>query len=123
MHEKVGRDSIIGTTRYWPELLAVTKNFETKVSRCCRDHAHLKYIVWESSLVMEQRVLVQSLTLKKLSARDVTAELEGLYGHEALALSAVKKWRKRFVNGKITLEGDRRSGRPPGSDLYESLPA
>jgi hypothetical protein len=38
------------------------------------------------------------LTLKKLSARDATAELEEVYGHEALCLLAVKKWRKRFVN-------------------------
>jgi hypothetical protein len=39
------------------------------------------------------------LILKKLPARDTTAELEGVYGHGALSLSAVKKWCKRFVNG------------------------
>jgi transposase len=72
---------------------------------------------------MEQRAVVRFLTLKKLSARDITAELEGVYEHEALSLSAVKKWCKRFVNGRITLEDDPRSGRPPRSNLCESLRA
>jgi hypothetical protein len=33
----------------------------------------------------------------------------------------VKKWRKQFVNGRITLEDDSQSGRPPRSDFSESL--
>jgi hypothetical protein len=72
---------------------------------------------------MEQRAVVRSLTLKKLSARDITAELERVYGHEALSQSAMKKCRKRFVKGRITLEDDTPSGRPPRSDLFESLSA
>jgi hypothetical protein len=35
----------------------------------------------------------------------------------------VKKWRKRFVNRRITLDKDLRSGKPPWSDLCESLRA
>jgi hypothetical protein len=72
---------------------------------------------------MEQRTVVRFLTLKKLSARDITAELEAVYGHEAISLSTVRKWRNRFVNGRITLEDDPRSGGPPRSDLCEFLPA
>jgi hypothetical protein len=72
---------------------------------------------------MAQRAVVRFLTLQKLSARDITAELEGVYGHEALSLPAVKKWRTRFVNGRITLEDDQRSGRLRPSDLRESLRA
>jgi hypothetical protein len=72
---------------------------------------------------MEQRAVVQFLTLKKLSAVDITAGLKRVYRHEALCLSAGKKWHKRFVNGRITLQDDPRSGRPPRSDLYESLRA
>jgi hypothetical protein len=53
---------------------------------------------------MEQHAVVLFLTLKKLSAGDIMAELEGMYEHQAFSLSAVKKWRKRFVNGRITLE-------------------
>jgi transposase len=78
-------------------------------------------MVWEFLLVMEQRAVVRFLTLRKLSARDITAKLEGVYGHEALSLLAVKKWRKRFVNGRITLEDGPGSGRLPRSDLCESL--
>jgi hypothetical protein len=72
-----------------------------------------KNIVSESSLMMEQRAIGQFLILKKLSARDITADLEGLYRHEALSLSAMKKWRMRFVNGRITLEDALRSRGPP----------
>jgi hypothetical protein len=39
------------------------------------------------------------------------------------SLSAVKKRRKRFANGRITLEDCPQSGRGPRSDLYESLRA
>jgi hypothetical protein len=53
---------------------------------------------------MEQPVVVRFLALKKLSANDVKAELEGEYGHDALSPSAVKKWRKRFANERPTSE-------------------
>jgi hypothetical protein len=39
------------------------------------------------------------------------------------SLSTVKKWRKRFINERITLEDDPRSGRPLQSDSCESLRA
>jgi hypothetical protein len=54
---------------------------------------------------MEQRAIVRLLTLKKVSAMDSTAELKVLYGREALSLSAVRKWCRQSVNGRITLEG------------------
>jgi hypothetical protein len=63
--------------------------------------------------MMQQRAIVRFLTLKKLFARDITSELQGISGREALFLSAVKVWRKRFANGRITMEDDSRSGRPP----------
>jgi hypothetical protein len=72
----------------------LSKRPKIKVPRHCRDHIRSKYIVWKSSLVTEQRAIVRFLTLKKLSAKHITAELEGLYGHEALSLSVAKKWRK-----------------------------
>jgi hypothetical protein len=40
---------------------------------------------------MEQRAVVRFLTIEELSARDIKAELEGVYGHEALFLSVVNK--------------------------------
>jgi hypothetical protein len=70
---------------------------------------------------MEQRAVVRFLTLKTLSARAIRTELEAVYGHEALSLAAVKKWRKRFLNGRVSLDDDPRSGRPPVSDLAESV--
>jgi hypothetical protein len=72
---------------------------------------------------MEQRAVVRFLTLKKLSAMDIMAELEAMYGYETLSLSAVKKWRKRFINGRITQEDDSWSGRTPRNELCESLRA
>jgi hypothetical protein len=61
---------------------------------------------------MKQRAAVGFLALKKLSAKGIRTDLEGVYGHEALCLSAVKKRRKRFTNGIITLKYEPRSGRP-----------
>jgi hypothetical protein len=99
------------------------KNLEIKVPRRCRGYVDLKYIVWESSLVMEQRAFMQFLSLKKLSARDITAELEGVYGDQVLPPAAVKKWRKRFANGIVILEDDPQSGRRPRNDLCEFIQA
>jgi hypothetical protein len=121
MPEKGRWDSIIGTNWYWPELLLLKKSPEITVPRRCRSHVLLKYIVLDCSFVMQQHVIVQFLTLRKLSARGIKAEFDGAYGHEALSLSAVKKWRKRFVNGRITLKDTPRSGRPSRSDLCEFL--
>jgi hypothetical protein len=41
------------------------------------------------------------------------AELKEVRGHEVLSLSAVKKWRKQLVNGRITMEDGPRSRKPP----------
>jgi hypothetical protein len=72
---------------------------------------------------MEQRVVVRFLTLEKPSAKGINAELGCVYGHESLCLSALKKWRKRLANRRITPEDGPRSGRPPQSDVSESLRA
>jgi hypothetical protein len=63
------------------------------------------------------------LALKKLSAKANRTEFEAVYGYEALSLSTVKKWRKCFANGRITLGDDPRSGIPPESDMTESMRA
>jgi hypothetical protein len=73
--------------------------------------------------VMEQRTVVQFLILKKLSARNITAELERRYRHEARSLSAVRKCRRRFLDDTLARKDDPQSGRPPQSDLCESLRA
>jgi hypothetical protein len=78
MPEKGRWDSVIGTNRSWPELLASKKNPEIKVPRGCRGYVCLKYSVWESSLVMEQRSVFRFWTVKELSTRDITAELKGV---------------------------------------------
>jgi hypothetical protein len=123
MPEKGKGDSIIGTDRYSPKFLLSKKNPEIIVARRRRGHVHLKYIVWESSFVMEQRVAVQFSILRKLPARNITAELKDVYRHEALSLSAVKKWHRWLVNGIIKLEDDPWSERSPQSNLYGSIQA
>jgi hypothetical protein len=65
----------------------------------------LKYPVWGRASIL------RFLILKKLSAQDIRAELEGVYGHEGLSLSAAKKWYKRSANGRIS----------PQNDLCESM--
>jgi hypothetical protein len=73
----------------------------------------VKNPVWDSSCLMELRAVVRFFMLKELPVEDMRAELKGLSGNEALPLSATKKWRKRFANGRINFEDDPKSGRPP----------
>jgi hypothetical protein len=72
---------------------------------------------------MEQRAAVHYLPIKKLSAKGFRTEFEAVDDHEALSLFVVKKWRKRFANGRINLGDDPRSGRLLESHLAESVRA
>jgi hypothetical protein len=60
---------------------------------------------------MERRALVGVLTVKALKAKEIEMEFIHVYGDEALQISAVKKWRTRFLQGRIELGDDPRSGR------------
>jgi hypothetical protein len=62
---------------------------------------------------MEQRSVVRFFTLEKLLVKDMRAELECVYGHEALSCSGVTEWGKRFANGRIHLEDGPRPGIAP----------
>jgi transposase len=67
---------------------------------------------------MEQRAVIWFSTLKGLKAKEIRAELESVYGPEALARSTVKRWRKRFQEGRTDLIDDRR---PVTHDLAEAI--
>jgi hypothetical protein len=60
---------------------------------------------------------------QETAVRGITAAVEGVHGHDVLSLSVVKKWRKRFAKGKITLESDPQLEKPPRSDRCESRQA
>jgi hypothetical protein len=54
----------------------------------------------------EQRAAVRFLTRKGLKAKEVEMELTSAYGDEAFQISAVKKWRTRFLPGRKELGDD-----------------
>jgi transposase len=66
---------------------------------------------------MEQRAVIHFFTPKSLKAKAIHAELESVYECEALTLPTVKKWRRRFQEGRRDLFDDSRSGRPLTYDL------
>jgi hypothetical protein len=70
---------------------------------------------------MEQRGVIRFFTLKGLKAKEIRTELESVSGPETLALSTVKKWRKRFQEGRTELIYDPRPGRPVTQDLVEAI--
>jgi hypothetical protein len=59
---------------------------------------------------MWQGAIVRTLMLKKLSAQAIKNELERVCGDQTVSLSVVKKWRKCFANGKISLADGLTSG-------------
>jgi transposase len=73
------------------------------------------------SVFMEQRVVICFLTRKGLRASAIAAELKLLAETEALALSTVKKWCRRFAEGRISLYGDPRCERPLTNNLVEAI--
>jgi hypothetical protein len=70
---------------------------------------------------MEQRAVIRFLTLEGLRARAIATELGDVYHPDALALPTVKKWRKRFVQGRTSLSDDPRSGRSLTNDLVAAI--
>jgi transposase len=70
---------------------------------------------------MEQRAVIRFLTFKGLHAGTIVAELRYVYKEDALALATVKKWCKRFVDGRTSLCSNPRSGRPLSNDLAEAI--
>jgi hypothetical protein len=72
---------------------------------------------------MEQRAVIRFLALKGLCASAIAAELKSVYDPEALALSTVEKWRKRFGEGKTSRYDDPGCGRLQTitNDLAEAI--
>jgi transposase len=72
---------------------------------------------------LEQREVIRFLTPKALRASAVAAEFRLVDETEALALATVKKWCKRFAEGRTSLHDDPRCGRPLTNDLAEAISA
>jgi transposase len=72
-------------------------------------------------IFMEQRAIIRFLTRKSLPASAIAPELKPVSETEALTLSTVKKWRKRFAERRILRYDDPRCGRPHTNDLVEAI--
>jgi transposase len=70
---------------------------------------------------MEQRAVIRFLTVKGLRASAIAAELKSVYEIEALGISTVKKWHKRFAERRTSRDDDSRCGRPLTNDLAEAI--
>jgi hypothetical protein len=70
---------------------------------------------------MEQRAVIRFFTLKGLKSRDIHAELMLVYGGDSLASATVKKWNKRFREGRTDLFDDSRVGCHLTHDLAEAI--
>jgi histone-lysine N-methyltransferase SETMAR len=70
---------------------------------------------------MERRAVIRFFTLKGVSSRAITAELEPVYAGDALVLPTIKKWRKHFTQKRTSLCDYPRSGRPLTNDPAEAI--
>jgi hypothetical protein len=109
--DNIMEDSVCAPDRGRPVLLFCHEKHLVRNLDMFFGSVHLQYPVWDFLCVMEPRAVVQFFPLMKLSAQDIRSELGGICGHETLCLSAMMKRRKRFVNGRISLEDDPSSGR------------
>jgi transposase len=71
--------------------------------------------------MIEQRAVIRFFTLKGLKSSAIWTELQSVYGPQAFSISAVKKWQKRFREGRSDLFDDPRSGRPLAQDLAGAI--
>jgi hypothetical protein len=61
---------------------------------------------------VEQRFVLEFLSLKRLGYKAVHRELYSVLGEHAYSLSQTKRWISRFKDGDLSSEDDDRSGRP-----------
>jgi hypothetical protein len=70
---------------------------------------------------MEEQAVIPFLILKRLRGSAIAAKVKLVYATEALALSTVKKWRKRFAERRTALYDDANYRRNPTNDLAEAI--
>jgi hypothetical protein len=70
---------------------------------------------------MEQRAVVPLLSLKGLKAKEIEMELTSIFRDEALLISAVKKWRRRFLRKRTELGDELPSRSPINSGLIHVI--
>ena len=58
---------------------------------------------------IELRAVIRFFTHKGIKPNSIIVELKAVYGDDVCSISAVKKWNKRFLEGRTNLECDTRS--------------
>ncbi|KAG5333736.1 SETMR methyltransferase, partial [Acromyrmex charruanus] len=61
---------------------------------------------------MEQRAVIKFNAKLGKSASEIFRSMQQVYGSQCLGRTAVFEWHKRFLEGRETLEDDKKSGRP-----------
>ncbi|KAG5338744.1 SETMR methyltransferase, partial [Acromyrmex charruanus] len=61
---------------------------------------------------MEQRAVIKFNAKLGKSASETFRSMQQVYGSQCLGRTAVFEWHKRFLEGRETLEEDKKSGRP-----------
>jgi len=61
---------------------------------------------------MEQRAMIKFNAKLDKSASETFRLIQQVYGSQCLSHTAVFEWHKRFLEGRETLEDDKKSGRP-----------
>jgi histone-lysine N-methyltransferase SETMAR len=60
---------------------------------------------------VEQRAVIRFFWAKGLSTAEIHNEMQPVYGHKCFNLSVVKRWCRKFSNGRTSLVDNKRSGR------------
>ena len=59
---------------------------------------------------VEQRAVIRFIWAKGLSTAEIHNEMQPVYGHKCFNLSVVKRWCRKFSNGRTSLVDNKRSG-------------
>ncbi|GFS85468.1 HTH_48 domain-containing protein [Trichonephila clavipes] len=66
----------------------------------------------ESPAKCEIRSVVHFLTARNMSAADIHRQITEVYGTEAMSDSKVRKWVRKFKDGRTNVHDEERSGQP-----------
>ncbi|KAG5316050.1 SETMR methyltransferase, partial [Pseudoatta argentina] len=70
---------------------------------------------------MEQRAVIKFNAKLGKSASETFRSMQQVYGSQCLGRTAIFEWHKRFLEGRETIEDDKKSGRPQKSEKMTHL--
>ena len=75
------------------------------------------------SLQCEQRIIIKFLVKEGTPVVEIVKRLKAVFGENTLSTSTIYEWAKRFKEGRISVDDDKRAGAPRTAVTQDNIAA